>query len=84
MTKTRTFAALVEVVNQFIHDFNLPEPRAANISIANNMIDLIFDGDGATADLISESLYWETYESGITSARVNYDSTAIAVLVYEL
>lgn len=83
MTPTRTLTGLIETTIQFIDDFQLPEPRLVNMYTAENMVSILFDGEGASANLISESLYWETSESGITYANVKYDHTDITVHLYE-
>lgn len=83
MTRTRSFTGYAEVVTQFLTDFNLPEPRTTFIYSQQNMISFLFDGDSETAELISESLYWETNELDITVATVKYDGVDITAQVYE-
>ena len=83
MTETRSFTGLVETVNQFIDDFHVPEPRAAYLFTEGAAVTLLFDGDGATANLISESLYWETNETGITTATVTFDGVHITAQIYQ-
>lgn len=83
MTRTRTLTGYLEVIQQFIHDFQLPDPRSVFIYGEANHITIMLDGEGNTANLISESLYWETNEIGITTADVTFDGAHITVQVYE-
>ncbi|WP_193104653.1 hypothetical protein [Brachybacterium sp. FME24] len=83
MTPTRTFTGYAEVITQFLTDYQLPEPRAVFIYTEGNAISFLFDGDSETAELISESLYWETNELDITVATVKYDGVHITAQVYE-
>lgn len=83
MTVTRTWMGLAETLAQFLDDYRIPEPRAAYLHVNANAIDILVDGHGATADLISESLLWETSINGITTAHINIDGTAITIIVYE-
>lgn len=83
MTRTRSFTAYAEIVTQFLTDYQLPEPRAVFIYNQQNAVSFLFDGDSETAELISESLYWETNELDITVATINYDGVRITAQVYE-
>lgn len=83
MGKTRTFTGYAEVVNQFIDDYNLPNPRSVFIYGEANHITIMLDGEGEAANLVSESLNWETNEIGITTADITFDGTHITAQVYE-
>lgn len=83
MTTTRTWMGLTETLNQFLDDYRIPEPRATYLHTVANAIDILVDGVGVAADLISESLLWETSINGITTARITVDGTAITIIVYE-
>lgn len=83
MTRTRTLTGYIEVIQQFIDDFHLPNPRSVFIYGEANHVTIMIDGEGNTANLISESLYWETNEIGITTADITFDGTHITAQVYE-
>lgn len=80
---TFTYTSLAEAANQFIYDHHLT-PRYVGLSLSNGPYVFIqVDGDGDTADLISESLYWERDELGFTAAHQIVDGIRINVTIYE-
>lgn len=80
---TCTYASLVEASNQFIYDHQLT-PRYVGLSLTNGPYVFIqVDGNGDTANLISESLYWERDELGFTAAHQIIDGIRINVTIYE-
>lgn len=80
---TFTYTSLVEAANQFIYDHHLA-PRYVGLSLSSGPYVFIqVDGDGDTADLISESLYWERDELGFTAAHQIVDGIRINVTIYE-
>lgn len=76
------YASLVEASNQFIYDHQLT-PRYVGLSLDAPRVFIQVDGSGDTANLISESLYWERDELGFTGAHPIIDGIQFDVLVYE-